>query len=60
VYTAALGLGGAALRVSASNVELFANSFIGNVADNGGGGAMLWDGNRVPNIHTVYVSRFDT
>ena len=37
-------IGGAALRVSASTVELFNNVFTNNVAENGGGGAILWDG----------------
>jgi predicted outer membrane repeat protein len=37
-------IGGAALRVSASTVELFNNIFTNNVAENGGGGAILWDG----------------
>ena len=44
----AKGLGGAALRLSSSNVELLANSFTDNVAENGGGGAILWDGEEAP------------
>ena len=46
----ALGLGGAALRVGTPRVALFANIFIDNVADSGGGGALLWDGSSSPSV----------
>jgi hypothetical protein len=46
----ALGLGGAGLRVSASSVELVGNIFVGNAANNGGGGALLWDGPIAPSV----------
>jgi predicted outer membrane repeat protein len=44
----ALGLGGGAISVSASALELFSNSIAGNEAAKGGGGALLWDGDTAP------------
>ena len=41
-------VGGAALRVRVSSMELIYNTFTENVARAGGGGALLWDGNTVP------------
>jgi hypothetical protein len=49
----ALGLGGGAAHVSASDVELIANVFVANLAPAGGGGALLWDGDKAPVVRRV-------
>jgi len=46
----ALGQGGAALRMSSSRLEVLDNSFHDNVAERGGGGVLLWDGDMAPTV----------